>query len=120
MPRKIPRRLAHGKKHHLSGCISIFWQVRESRLKMRRSPFDTLRANGGRADGIEDCPFVLSLSKHGHRQARTMPESGYAPHLSPKPSRMTQEYVIIPERNKFLALPQGFSFSRFGFLPQSP
>ncbi len=34
--------------------------------KTLRSPFDGLRANGGKIENIEDLPFVLSLSKHEH------------------------------------------------------
>jgi hypothetical protein len=33
---------------------------------MLRSPFDRLRANGGGLENIENCPFVLSSSKHEH------------------------------------------------------
>src|SRR5439155_17074813 len=33
-------------------------------LKNPRSPFDKLRANGGRLEVVGDFPFVLSLSKH--------------------------------------------------------
>jgi len=29
-------------------------------------PFDELRANGAGVEVVQDCPFVLSLSKHDH------------------------------------------------------
>jgi len=43
-------------------------------LNTRRSPFDKLRANGTGVEFIEEFPFVLSLSKHEHPLARTVPE----------------------------------------------
>jgi hypothetical protein len=39
---------------------------------MLRTGFDRLRANGGGLENIENCPFVLSLSKHEHHFFSTL------------------------------------------------
>jgi len=37
-------------------------------------PFDKLRANGTEVHFVQDCPFVLNLSKHEQSLVRTVPE----------------------------------------------
>ena len=56
------------------GHLEALRKLLDKGLLLLCSPFDKLRANGSGAEIVKDFPFVLSLSKHGHRLVRTVPE----------------------------------------------